>query len=202
MDYKSRHSGPVSVKTYDVLPVICRQSYTRACAHFTRFMTKSFFRFVVQVWRESALTCEVIPIGVVNPCDGVSRFFPYPDDPHKYIMCDDHQVPFVMPCPLNFVWDQQDTTCVPPFYTPSAITHVYHIVTPATTQAPIVIGTGGIVSRGFAYPCTRENIAANKFYFAYAPDQNKYIQCDLWGDAFLRSCQQGFYFFVESNTCV
>lgn len=154
-----------------------------------------------EVWRESALTCEVKTVEL-NPCNGLNRFFPYPTDPHMYIMCDDHQIPFVMSCPPNFVWDQPDTTCVPLGFPITGITHEPHIVIPATTQAPIVIRPGGIVSSGFTYPCTRENIAAERLYFPYAPDENKYIQCDLWGDAFLRSCQQGFHFFVESNTCV
>ena len=167
------------------------------------------------MWRENALTCE-FENTAYNPCGtpGV-RFYAYPQDRHFYIDCGADMVPNLMVCPGNEEWNDIYKTCGYGYLvqnTQAPIVYTYPHLTvavtypPRTTQPPsvytVIPGTLNKLTTGFQAPCTRANVAANRLYFPYPPNSNQYIQCDLWGDAFLMSCQPTFSFDQYSDTCV
>lgn len=50
--------------------------------------------------------------------------------------------------------------------------------------------------------CTGENIAAGNFYFVYPTDVTKFIQCDVWGHAFVKDCMLNFVWDQSDLICV
>lgn len=107
-------------------------------------------------------------------------------------MCNDQGIPYIMSCNLDFVWDVSWVTCVPPGYgQPSSV-----------TQRPVTYATQPVHLGMYSPPCTQQAIAAMELYHPYSLDPTKYIQCDLWGESFLMSCQFSFYYNPLSHTCV
>ncbi|XP_025113618.1 uncharacterized protein LOC112575805 isoform X2 [Pomacea canaliculata] len=134
------------------------------------------------VWQQDQLSC-VFP-QESGLCVGSSQYVPDPADPHSYYLCYSHQAYHLTCYPPTYIWNQMSNSC--------------QTFTTTTTTATTTTRING-VDRTL---CTPENIAADRLYFPYAEDETKYIQCDLWGDAFLKSCQPGFRFLPESSTCV
>ncbi|KAL8620168.1 hypothetical protein ACOMHN_062051 [Nucella lapillus] len=51
-------------------------------------------------------------------------------------------------------------------------------------------------------PCSRDTITNGVYFFAYANDKHKYIQCDIWGGAWLKDCISGNVWNDHAHTCV
>ncbi|XP_070176627.1 uncharacterized protein [Littorina saxatilis] len=166
-----------------------------------------------EVWRQNALTCEYMNTGY-NPCGTAGvRYYPYPSDHTYFVDCGIDMVPVLKQCQLGLVWNPSVDTCdYPPGTTPQwpSFTHLTQRITLAT-QAPFTGSGGGyftpdpgtgLVSRNYAYPCTKEAVSLQKLYWPYQNHPHQYIQCDLWGDSYVRSCQGSFTFNPASNTCV
>lgn len=106
-----------------------------------------------------------------------------------------------MTCNLNFVWYTIEQTCGPEVFV-----HPTNIFVVATTQRPVValatIGLNDLVYQGYHAPCSEAAILANDLYHPHPSDPTKYLQCDLWGDTFVRSCQPSYYYNPLSHTCV
>jgi hypothetical protein len=51
-------------------------------------------------------------------------------------------------------------------------------------------------------PCSKEGVAQGKRYFVYPDSTNKFIQCNEWGGAYIVSCQGGYEWSQEKQTCV
>ena len=161
-----------------------------------------------QVWRQASVTCEYENTHY-DPCHtpGI-RFHPYPPDHHYYIDCGVDQVPTLMKCQLDLVWNPQANTCDYPHQT--AQPHVTFITQHVTQPPRVTYPSGhatpdpytGLLTQNHAPPCTVENIQTSQLYWPYAPNRHQYIQCDLWGDAWLKSCQSGFWYDSISHTCV
>jgi hypothetical protein len=45
--------------------------------------------------------------------DGDLFYHPYPNDPHKFIQCDQFGDAFVMECTGGRIWNQNMLTCIP-----------------------------------------------------------------------------------------
>ena len=56
------------------------------------------------------------------------------------------------------------------------------------TDQPVV--TGGKYCGLLTNPCTRDNIMQRNLYFACPDSETHYLQCNLWGHAYIRSCGQ------------
>jgi hypothetical protein len=69
------------------------------------------------------------------------------------------------------------------------------VVNPPTTPSPSI--TAGQPSN----PCTQTAIQAGLLFFPYPSDSTKYIQCDLWGQAFVNSCPSRLQWNAALQTC-
>ena len=49
-------------------------------------------------------------------------------------------------------------------------------------------------------PCTSQAVSAGRLFFP-DPDPTKYIQCDLWGDAFVNTCPSKLVWNAYLETC-
>lgn len=112
--------------------------------------------------------------GIVNPCslDNILNgnfFFIYPPDVTKFIHCDVWGKPWIMSCPNDEEWDQNELTC--------------------------------IVPSAYNNPC-RGRTDDDPLYYPYPCDPHKYIQCDLWHESFLQTCQLNFVFSPLAGNCV
>lgn len=127
-----------------------------------------------------------------NPCTPQSvavgqLYFAYPGDNNKFIECDLQGNPSVLSCPNLLVWDQSILSCI---YASSTINSNTH-----TTPTP------QITANQPSNPCTASAIQAGRLFFPYSNDPNKYIQCDLWGQAFLNSCPSRLNWNAALETC-
>ncbi|XP_076436105.1 uncharacterized protein LOC143275716 [Babylonia areolata] len=162
-----------------------------------------------EVWRQKSLTCEYENT-LYNPCGTIPgvRFYPYPPDPHYYVDCGADMVPNILPCLAGLVWNPAIDTCDYP-HKPSTHRPPTHLTYPVTfphTTAQVSYTTpdpsSGLLSKDYAPPCTHGHVHSGRFFWPYPGDKHKYIQCDLWGDAFVRACQASFTFDHVSSTCV
>ncbi|KAL4227026.1 hypothetical protein ACF0H5_015002 [Mactra antiquata] len=136
---------------------------------------------------EPPVVDELAKYGVLNPCtyqnevDG-QIYFGLLNYPHKFIQCEPNGNAQVMDCPAQTSWDESKLSCVYP-----------KDVTPGGSApfAPLI---------GYVNPCTEEAIAANVLFFSHA-DPNKFIQCDLEGNAFVQSCPAGLVWSQGLQTC-
>ncbi|CAG2236748.1 unnamed protein product [Mytilus edulis] len=176
-------------------------------------------------WDQDELTCVTCGFQSKNPCRtykvGDPLFYPYDCDSHKYIQCDLWHQSFLMTCQLNFVFSPIVRKCVPRnSYTPP--THDPMMVCPdihahPTTQKPIAIIPGNGGATGTTYttytfcahcqamvtPCTSNHLIAGEFLFPVTDNRHQYIQCDLTGYQYLKSCPANSYYFDgATNTCV
>ncbi|XP_067662560.1 uncharacterized protein [Haliotis asinina] len=105
-----------------------------------------------------------------NPCthETKGRLLPYPNDDTKYIDCSIiPHVGYVMTCQDGKIWDQSILTC----------TNKYVIVDPNQMT----------VDKNIHNPCRIHLNKQDLFYFPH-PDKTKFIQCDQYGDAFVKAC--------------
>ncbi|XP_067662240.1 uncharacterized protein [Haliotis asinina] len=129
------------------------------------------------------LICDSVPT-VQNPCksgDGSNqKKYPFPGDPSRYIQCLSNGLFQVIYCPPNNLFDPVCETCY-------------------GTKFPKVDCSGG--GHLGDNPCTAQNLLNNHFYFEFPGDHTKYIQCDIWGHAWVRSCQMSFVWVQAHLTC-
>ena len=160
------------------------------------------------MWRQHALSCE-FENTQYNPCGtpGV-RYYPYPNNPQIFVDCGSDMVPNLKTCQGDLVWNPTLDVCdFPSASTAYPATHLTARITlpPTTPGGGIGLtpqpGTG-LLSKGYAAPCTREHVAAQRLFWPYLGHPRQYIQCDLWGDAFVKNCQAGYYYDEISHTCV
>ncbi|XP_046567540.1 serine-rich adhesin for platelets-like [Haliotis rubra] len=108
-----------------------------------------------------------------NPCTNETkgRLFPYPNDDAKYIDCSIMpNVGYVMTCQNGKTWDQSILTC--------------------TYKYVIVDQNQMTVDKNVHNPCRMNLHKQDLFYFPH-PDKTKFIQCDQYGDAFVKACPKG-----------
>ncbi|XP_064616969.1 uncharacterized protein LOC135480968 [Liolophura sinensis] len=130
-----------------------------------------------------------IPLGsdLTNPCTVEAilaghMLFADVYDNTKFITCDVWGNAWLSDCPRGFIWDPRDMRCV----VESSIEHV---------QGP------GPLEPNVPNPCTKEHIAARLFFFHYPYAKDRYIQCDVWGDAYVMLCFAGGHWNDLANSC-
>ena len=175
-------------------------------------------------WEQKEVTC-IVP-STLFPCRSnihnplqQQYLYAHQCDPHKYIHCDANGQSFVQDCQLDYLFYPASETCIPIgfpgseslVYTCNGAYQTYVPQLPPTTTPAQVQGTVSGGGTGYIYssgsyhePCTRANIAANKLYFPYKFDRHHYIQCDLFGNMFLRDCSDSGrdYYDPYTFTCV
>lgn len=136
------------------------------------------------------------PTPTMNPCTPGNLalgklYFPFPGDKSRFYECDLKGVPTIRVCPPLLQWDQNILSCM------------YQ----ANTSQPTGGNTSGqpkptpqITAGNPTNPCTPQAISAGRFFFPH-PDPTKYIQCDMWGDAFVNSCPPKLNWNAYLETC-
>lgn len=114
------------------------------------------------------------------------RFFAYPGNGTMYIMCTEYVgVCNVKQCAIYHKWNQVDQACTYENIVLDWTKDQYQ-----TSPHPI------------DYLC-KQGQGDNDMYFHPHPvDQTKYIQCDEFGDAFVKECQNGEIWSQQLMTCV
>jgi len=141
-----------------------------------------------------------------NPCTAASvargqLYFPYAADNSKFIECDMLGNPSTMSCPKQgLVWDQNILSCVYPINTANQGNQGNQggqgaTAGPSGPQPTPAIGKG----QG-GNPCTQKALSSGRLFFPHS-DRTKYIQCDLWGQAFVNSCPAKLVWNAYLETC-
>ncbi|XP_052788956.1 uncharacterized protein LOC128223687 [Mya arenaria] len=167
-------------------------------------------------WDQGLLTCFVA--STYSPCrhhvPGTPYLYPHQCDPHQYIHCDTNHQSFVQSCQLDYVFLKTTQTCVPKgqygtdtyYNTCGGSTTPQYYATTAGQIGPTAGYNGGYTysTQLWQSPCTHANIANNELYFPVTQDLHKYIQCDLNGRQYLRTCSGSGRDFYDpiSHTCV
>lgn len=105
------------------------------------------------------------------------------NDKTKFITCDVWGDAWISDCPDGLIWDPKDMRCV-----------VDNTV--GQVQNP------GFLEPNVPNPCTKEKIAAGQFFFPYPYAQDRFIQCDAWGNAFVVMCFPGGHWSDTAKVCV
>lgn len=128
-----------------------------------------------------------------NPCTPVAMaagqlYFGIVGDNTKFIECDLAGNPTVLNCPTSLLWDQGMQSCIFP-------------INANTGGTPPVNPTSGLPN-GLANPCTPNALQNGVLFHPVPNDRTKFIQCDLWGQAFLMDCPTGFVWNATYKVCV
>lgn len=137
-----------------------------------------------------------------NPCVGSdTRFHPYPGNPSKYIECQTWQQVYVWACGTHQLWAQQLQACIDV----SKLTPIHIISEPAPTPAPMPKPKPNPRPRPVPTLAPKSNPCGNRrkpFYHAYAPDKTKFIQCDEFGNMYVRRCSYKHIWDDYYKVCV
>ena len=170
-------------------------------------------------WEQSEVTC-IVP-AAFDPCrhhdPSQPYLYPHQCDPHKFIHCDMNGQSFVQMCQLDYLFLPASQTCIPIGF-PGSETLVYTCngahqgyTQPQAVYTTKASVTGATVPAGYTYtsqqwqePCTLHNIQNSNLYFPYLHNNHMYIQCDLYGNQYLRDCSSSGrdYYDPDSHTCV
>ncbi|XP_069121966.1 uncharacterized protein [Argopecten irradians] len=113
---------------------------------------------------------------------GITKFT-HPEDPTKYLECDNQGKLYVVQCPQNESYYDACKQCI-------------------GGDTPCVSTPGTPLTHTISNPCSVEAILANKFFFTYPSDVTKYIHCDVWGKAWVRPCPAGEEWDQHELTCI
>lgn len=128
------------------------------------------------------------------------RFHPYPGDVTKYIECRLWQVISVHACPPSQIWYQPHQCCLLRLPTTSATTTS---IAPPTPSTPVTATRSQMESTSDQATSTKNFcLGADSHYFPYPPDTAKFIQCDAFGNMFLRYCGSAKVWDDTYKTCV
>ncbi|KAL8575662.1 hypothetical protein ACOMHN_055851 [Nucella lapillus] len=126
-----------------------------------------------------------------NPCvlaatNGAQSFFPYPQDPHKYIYCTGWPGQgIVKDCAPFHKWSQVDLACI---YTDTVVNPTKNIY--VTSPRPLQVDCKTGLNDGDLY------------YHPHPTDPHKFIQCDQFGDAFVMQCTGGGVWSQKMLVCL
>ncbi|XP_021351567.1 uncharacterized protein LOC110449195, partial [Mizuhopecten yessoensis] len=114
-------------------------------------------------------------------------YFSIAGDPHRFIECDLNGNANILTCPSMLNWDESRLSCV------YAFTQVNPTPNPSASS--------GSLNTGAANPCRGQTVTPAGLFFSH-PDPNKFIQCDIAGDAYVLTCPSGLVWNEYSTTCV
>ncbi|XP_067679055.1 uncharacterized protein [Haliotis asinina] len=178
---KNCENASVNMNVYKGPPkapdVICREDGVEKECTKTDFLLSKYNKFLCRDnWQE-----------IENPCtaDRIRNnelYFPHPYDNTKFIRCDFTGDMYITQCPGQKRYIADSHVC-------------------GTEHAIINNGKKPIVGNNVPNPCTVDEIRNNHMYFPYPGDLTKYIHCDPTGMPWENSCQDGFLWFQDAQTC-
>ena len=127
-----------------------------------------------------------------NPCVlSYTRYVAFPGDPYRYIECDDWWRMHVWHCPQRATWQQHQQTCVSVAQT---------TVTASTDSGPDPSVTTMVATDDSDTTSFCRHLHSR--YHPYKPDSTRFIQCDDFGNMYIRSCGPNKEWADEYKTCV
>ena len=123
--------------------------------------------------------------GFPNPCVNNPNnqiLFANPKDRSHFIVCDVFGRMYIMPCRNGQLFNLKDKKCEPTLANPS-------------------IGPG-VIKPDSSNPCKMNLMAVLPNYYAFQGDNNKFIECDLLGNAIVLTCPAGLDWSESQVTCV
>ncbi|XP_033744939.1 uncharacterized protein LOC117330621 [Pecten maximus] len=145
-----------------------------------------------------------------NPCTQTNIqagniYFSVANDITKFIECDLLGHPTILACPDSLVWQESRLSCVFQIGTVLPANGNTGTGSGNTGSGSGNTGTGTGTGTGstdaMKNPCTAESLSAGQLFFSYAPDSNKFLQCDLWGDVYVNTCPTGLKWNDSAKTC-
>ncbi|XP_046338529.2 uncharacterized protein LOC124119903 [Haliotis rufescens] len=131
--------------------------------------------------RYNNLLCQDTWNHVTNPCrTGVVSTHPHPSDLTKFIRCDVTGKMYITQCPSNETYNENTESC---------------------GHEALGGGNSSRLPSNVQDVCTAANLARGQFYFPYQSDQSKYVQCDVWGRAWVKPCPDGLTWNDHHSTC-
>ena len=159
-----------------------------------------------EVWIQPSHACINIQDRVPhtqspNPClhDSKQRFHPYPGDMHRYIECEAWYKMKVWDCGTNAVWMHSRQSCVAIAQPQTQKPPVPPVQTPRPTR-PAMIATPPPPKP--TKTATDFCLHSVSFYHPYKLDEKKFIQCDEYGNMYIRSCGPKKMWSDYFKTCV
>ncbi|XP_064616192.1 uncharacterized protein LOC135480311 [Liolophura sinensis] len=125
---------------------------------------------------------------LANPCTveailAGQMVFADVSDKTKFITCDVWGDAWISDCPDGLIWGPKDMQCV-----------VDNSIGQVQGQ--------GFLEANVPNPCTKEKITAGQFFFPYPYAQDRYIQCDAWGGAYVLLCFPGGRWSDTAKMCL
>ncbi|KAK7105719.1 hypothetical protein V1264_017063 [Littorina saxatilis] len=162
-------------ETNTPVEIVCRDKSTYRDCHPQDFIGSQF----------ENLLCDKQKL-VDNPCTPAALnngqlIHPHPLSTNMFIKCDLLGRMYITLCPENAVFNQVSLSC--------------------GFNSQIVNG-GVPLPNNYHNPCTPDGIKNGLYFFAYANDKHSYIQCDVWGSAWLKTCLTNHVWNDNAHTCV
>ncbi|XP_067666686.1 uncharacterized protein [Haliotis asinina] len=127
------------------------------------------------------LLCQDTWTDVSNPCQaGAVSTHAHPSDLTKFIRCDVTGKMYITQCPNNETYNESTEGC---------------------SHEAIEGGNSSPLPSNIQDPCTSENLALGEFYFSFPGDESKYVQCDVWGKAWVKQCPDGLTWNNPHSSC-
>ncbi|CAC5407848.1 unnamed protein product [Mytilus coruscus] len=142
-----------------------------------------------------AAATTILKTRIQNPCTNANMakglmYFAYPEDPNKFIQCEQSGNALVESCNISLVWNQQRLACV------------YNLqpgVVQSTTATPVTSGTTSSNSPQ-KNPCPLNGVSADQLFHPH-PNPHKFYQCDVWGDVYENDCPTDLIWNDAVKTC-
>lgn len=116
-----------------------------------------------------------------NPCGSEKNvfYYPFPDNPHYYIQCDQMSNVFIQPCDIGEIWSQEILTCVPD------LAEVKAVIPETSTDAKPVESN----------PCQTSDLTYHQH-----PDKQHFVMC-VAGIPYPMQCPYGAFWWEDVKTC-
>lgn len=159
--------------------VVCREKSTYRDCHPEDFVGSQFEHLMC--------TDNQLQTKVDNPCtpenlDKSLLIHPHPYNVNLFIKCDLLGRMYVTLCPNKEIFNKVTLAC--------------------GFETNAVPGDKVPLPSSYPNPCTPDVIKSGLYYFAYSLDKHRYIQCDVWGSAWLKTCYTGDIWNDNAHTCV
>ncbi|XP_076438556.1 uncharacterized protein LOC143277563 [Babylonia areolata] len=155
--------------------IVCREKSTYRDCHPEDFVGSKF---------ESLLCPDQTPVN--NPCTPSNLaasllLHPHPYLNNYFIKCDLLGRMYITLCPNGELFNKATLSCG------------------FDNQ---VVNGGVPLPSDYRNPCSPQSVQNGLYFFAYSNDKHQYIQCDVWGGAWLKDCAPAHVWNDQAHTCV
>nr|KAG5700433.1 hypothetical protein BaRGS_010346 [Batillaria attramentaria] len=159
--------------------IVCREKSTYRDCHPEDFVGSQYEHLLCKDNQNQVVDNPCTPDNLANSL----LIHPHPYDVNLFIKCDLLGRMYITLCPNNEIFNKVTLAC----------------------GFEVNTGTGGEtvpLPDTYPNPCSPDVIKAGQYYFAYSLDKHRYIQCDVWGGAWLKTCYTHHIWNDAAKTCV